>query len=179
MKTLLLTKIKNDNKWLDEWIMHHIYIGFSKIIIYDTNSSFEDYPMSDYVISMCASGKVKIKNFRNKTVDLQIESFSNEYANYDFIICLDIDEFMSSKDYDKLVDALYGEKTSLSLRTYPFDISDTKRLMLNKYFYYQNKIFINTKNKDLSNTTKIYVEKFPNRDINEWKKHVQIQNEKS
>lgn len=180
MKTLLLTSINNDNKWLDEWLRHHLKFGFSNIVIYDSNTGMNDYPLTDYAILMCTSKRIKVINYRDKILNSQDELNNKEYSNYDFVIWLSMDEYIASKEFNKIENALENATSSLSLRTYPFSINNgKKKLMLDKYFSFKNKTLKNNSNDNIENTNKLYVEKFPNRNIDDWKKYILSKNERS
>ena len=37
MKVLLCAIVKNENKYINEWLEHYKQLGFSKVILYDNN----------------------------------------------------------------------------------------------------------------------------------------------
>lgn len=119
MKATLFSIVRFNNDTLDEWIRHHLSVGFTKIFLYDNNDGLEDYPMSDYVINMCTEKKVKMFNKRNISLSFSEElikfSKSNSYNEYDCIIGLHQDEWLVS---------------SVNLKTKQFNIDEPLKLIV-------------------------------------------------
>ena len=180
MRTLLIAEIHKDNAWLDEWVRHHLEFGISDIVLFDTNVGKEDYPMSDYIINMCSSKKIKIQNFRNQKISIQIELSKFDWNQYDYCFWLNTNEYIKSKMYDNINDALKDEDTNLLLRIYPYNIENGIKKLDTKNFYTYGERTLNKTNNTLCElTNKLYIEKFPNRTEEDWKKYILVKNERS
>ena len=107
MKTLLCCIVKNENRYIDEWITYHKSIGFDDIIIYDNNDKDgETLDVEKYDF-------VKVIDFRGKYIEVldptkcvynpfmggvQEWAFTDCYLNhsdeYDWVAFLDADEYL-------------------------------------------------------------------------------------
>ena len=97
MKIAICAIAKDEGNYIAEWISHHICIGFSRIFIYNNDSA-------DRTAEVCEKfdGLVKVVAWPNRPgVRAQqqaykhfLENFSSEF---DWIICLDCDEFINLK----------------------------------------------------------------------------------
>lgn len=108
-KTLLIAVARNEDCYLHEWIFHHIYMGFDKIVIginrTDDNSIQIlnliklKYPQVEYEIldwMDCAGADVS-KGIQR----LSYSYLTNKYFSHGItdVMYLDIDEFWFSKDF--------------------------------------------------------------------------------
>ena len=99
---------KLENPYIDEWVQHHLAIGFDHIFIYDNND--EDY---EYVGDRISKNKdsVTIVPWRKRQqVGMQEEAYTDCYrtngGNYDFMAFLDVDEFLVLRSNESLKDKL-------------------------------------------------------------------------
>lgn len=101
MKSLLCAIVKNENKYIDEWLLYHHNIGFDEIILYDNNDTDGE------IIDVSKYGFVTVIDYRGKHKSLpngtnltgtQVEVYNDCYHNhtigYDWVAFFDIDEFL-------------------------------------------------------------------------------------
>ena len=84
---------KNEDKYLDEWITHHIKLGFDHIYIIDDNES----PTILELKSVKDNPKVSVIHLESQSKPLkQLRCYEEFYRKYDFDWCafIDIDEFI-------------------------------------------------------------------------------------
>jgi hypothetical protein len=95
MKIALVCIAKNENKYFDEWVRHHLKIGFDHVLIYDNNSKEKIEIASDI------KEKVKIIFWRDTDFGSQSRCYMSackEYGNqYSYMAFFDVDEFYQSK----------------------------------------------------------------------------------
>ena len=98
--------IKDEGEYLDEWIKHHLNVGFEHIFIYDNNSKI---PVKEYVKGKEYQDKVTIIPW-DLTDDPQnkaYQHFCKIYRNkVEWCSFLDIDEFFTPTEKDTTVDKL-------------------------------------------------------------------------
>ncbi len=98
MKTILFTNARDESNIL-EWVKYHIYIGFSKIYIYDHLSikSIQDI-INENVVNQNNSNKVIVEKICSDTIrktDLMDKSFKlAKNKKYDWMLYLDADEYL-------------------------------------------------------------------------------------
>lgn len=178
MKTLILAKIQNDAFWLDEWIEWHLSLGNVEILLFDINKGKTDYPMSDYAIMKCAEKKVKVKNFRNRDVSLEDEIKKTDRSKYSFAICIGIDEYIAVCENETFDSILEKNKKSLSLKVVPFSLNDgAKKIALERYGSYSDIKLECLSSFSIGNCESIFIEKYFDRTKEEWKKHIEMENE--
>ena len=111
IKTCICAIAKNENHYIREWVEHYYKLKFSNIILYDNNDingeRFDDV-INDYI----KNGFVKTINVRGKKYydsinkNLQVDIYNEAYKLYsnlyDWIMFIDIDEFLIL--YDKVND---------------------------------------------------------------------------
>lgn len=82
---------KDEEDYLDEWIQHHLSIGFDYIVFYDNNDNdkqWQVYRKYDRVIPF------KITNSKYLQLKAYSHFFTNLANNFDYVACLDCDEFI-------------------------------------------------------------------------------------
>lgn len=105
-KTAICAIIKNEHQYLDEWIKHHLNIGFNEIYLYeDFGSKSHNAITSQYSnvnLTQLSSIFDNIKNLHaDKQTALYIYFYKNYRDNIDYTAFIDIDEFiMFDKDYN-------------------------------------------------------------------------------
>ena len=101
--------IKNENMYLREWVDYHFSIGVDKIFLYNNGNDYEENPnivIQDYI----NDGKIEvIKNdyydtrpFQFKQTDAYNDCLEKNKLNFDWIVCIDVDEFISFDTYNTL-----------------------------------------------------------------------------
>ena len=100
MKSVLCAIVKNENKYLKDWIDYHYKLGFDKIVLCDNNDT-------EYI----NENSVEVLDYRNKHIEvdgikrqmefnygIQEVAYNDCYHNYsndyDWIAFLDIDEYL-------------------------------------------------------------------------------------
>ena len=90
--------VKNENKYLKEWVNHHLSLGIEKIIILDNNDIGGEV-ISDEIKHL---PQVEIRNFRGRTViqnrAYSMTVFSLNPSVYSHLITIDADEFIGLND---------------------------------------------------------------------------------
>lgn len=119
----LIAIAKNEDKYIAEWLEHHLSLGFDTIIIADNDD--------ELVLSGYASDRVVIEDY-TKVKGVQPKAYStlfNKYRKkYDWIAFFDIDEFLVIED---------GRDLKTWLSSYP----DTDVVRLNcKHFTDNNEL---------------------------------------
>lgn len=105
-KVSLCVIVRNENKYLLEYINHYIKLGFHKIYLYDNNTADEENPL-DVIQPFIDSGNLVYINFRNKKV-CQKEAYNHCLQYYkhdnDWIAFFDADEFLELPTCSKISD---------------------------------------------------------------------------
>jgi hypothetical protein len=103
-KVSLCTIIKNENKYLKEFVEHYLKLGFNKIYLYDNNDIEGETPI-DVISEYIDNGFVIYHNFRGKKV-CQLEAYNDCYKRYsvdnDWIAFFDADEFLELTRHDNI-----------------------------------------------------------------------------
>lgn len=111
-KVCLCCIVKMENLYLRDFIEYHKKMGVSQVILYDNNDENGEYPqqvIGDYI----ESGYVIYKNVRGR-YRCQLECYSecyNKYnTNYDWMVFIDVDEFIDLYEDRNLQQFLTREK---------------------------------------------------------------------
>lgn len=103
-KVLLCAIAKQENLYIREWVEYHLKLGFDHITIYDNNE-----PDGEKITDITADYKnVNVINFRGrhqKSCETQVAAYNMCYkgaCNYDWVMFMDIDEFLWFRDYDNI-----------------------------------------------------------------------------
>lgn len=103
-KVLLCAIAKQENLYIREWVEYHLKLGFDHITIYDNNEP-DGERISDVVGGY---PNVNIINFRGrhqKSCETQVAAYNACYKGagaYDWVMFMDIDEFLWFRDYDNI-----------------------------------------------------------------------------
>jgi hypothetical protein len=109
MKTAICVIIKDENDYLDEWLEHHLSLGFDKIFLYEDYGSKSHLdivkPYGDRVhlnsIDIIFNSSDPNKNVVNTGEVVQVQLFRyfpKIYKNdFDWILFNDLDEFLMLK----------------------------------------------------------------------------------
>lgn len=107
MKTALICIARNENQYLDEFVKHHLDIGFSKVFICDNGFGDEESPHG--AVSKHAD-KVEVLDWRNLPHP-QNESYARCYelvkSDFKWVAFFDCDEFLVLK-HDRSVGQFIG-----------------------------------------------------------------------
>lgn len=125
MRTAICVIIKNENDYLDEWINYHLNLGINEIFLYEDYGSKSHLdiitPYEDRVhlnpidvIYNCSNDDIEKHSFKQTQL---FEYFSKIYKNdFDWILFIDIDEFLvlSQPLHELLTE--YSDKTAIFLK---------------------------------------------------------------
>jgi len=91
MKTTICAMAKNEDRWIGEWVAHHLDLGFDEIFIYDNNSA----------VPITADGPVRIIPWKDDRQGKQLRAYNHFAANFqsDWTLFIDIDEFLCLKKH--------------------------------------------------------------------------------
>lgn len=105
IKVALCCMAKKENLYLREWVEYHLEMGFTHIFIYDNNDINEERcetPIGNFI----NSGLVTVVDYRGKkqtSCQIQVSAYQDFYnknqKDYDWIMFLDVDEFLVLKKH--------------------------------------------------------------------------------
>ena len=120
IKVCLCTNVKNENKYIKEFVQYYDKCGVDKIFLYDNNDSEEeklDEVLNDYI----SSGFVEITDCRGKTkqqLNMMNDCYKKNYDKYDWLIFYDVDEYIHLKDYTSIKQFLMDKKFNTCKKIY-------------------------------------------------------------
>lgn len=115
MKIALCLITKDENDYLEEWLLHHYKIGIDHFYIYDNESEIN---IENQINVLCENGfvvprdKITVTLWTQKNIRAQTDAYIHccKNATEDLVGFLDIDEFFMSKTMDIKKDFKYMEK---------------------------------------------------------------------
>ena len=126
MKTCILTIIKNEQEYLEEWIQYHINIGIDHIFIFedidsDSHKSITDKFPLDKVSLNSILNVFDSDDDKNEVINLKKEGkgaqfkysiaglkyIQKNYSYYDWCFVIDNDEFITLQEGKSLQDVIY------------------------------------------------------------------------
>lgn len=128
MKTAICVLIKDENDYLKEWLDHHFNLGIDEIFLYEDYGSKSHLdivkPYGDRVhlnsIDIMFNSDDESKNIINTGERVQVllfEYFPKMYKNdFDWILFIDLDEFLILKKPLQELLEKYDDKSSIYLR---------------------------------------------------------------
>lgn len=137
MKILLVAIVKNENRYLDEWVDYHYNLGFDQIVLCDNNDIDGEVITNDKVIVEDFVGQHKERHIKVRYYGTQQDAYNYCYKKYneeyDWIAYLDIDEFLTPLKTD--------------IKTYLSNLPDTADVVYinwkcygdNGHIHYENK----------------------------------------
>ena len=105
---------KDENQYFDEWIRHHLKVGFDHVFIYDNNSK------EPIEIAKDLSKFVTINKWTDSEYGSQSRAYMHacmEYDNFEYLAFLDVDEFYMSTTMNVKID-LYSLFNPIALGIY-------------------------------------------------------------
>ena len=102
-KTAICAILKNEHQYLDEWIRHHLYIGFDEIYLYEdfgskSHSIITDKYSNVHLIQLSEIFD-EIKHLHGDKQNALYIYFYQNYKNvFDYTAFIDIDEFIMFED---------------------------------------------------------------------------------
>ena len=130
MKTCIITIIKDEQLYLEEWIAYHLKLGIDKIFIYeDINSSSHSYITSKYqnvelrhVLDLFKTEQERADEIIRR---LDLQKFQNNYFNlayktvrpyFDWCFIMDVDEYITIDDDLHTILAKYNDYDAFMLQ---------------------------------------------------------------
>lgn len=121
-RVALCATAKNENKYIREWVEYYLGIGVSKIFLYDNNDvdgeQFETV-IGDYI----SSKHVTVLNRRGAIIDIRkgkyklnlqdllyAECYEHHKDDFDWMMFLDIDEFLTSPSKLNIIDYINSNR---------------------------------------------------------------------
>lgn len=117
----IFTNIKNENRYLEEWLNHHIRLGFNKFILYEDEGSvshidiikkYKDIIDIDFYDNVLFDDGIHFKDF------ISFKHILNNYNDIDWLVKLDPDEFFFLPGNTKIDDYLYRMNDSINQITF-------------------------------------------------------------
>lgn len=115
LKTALICIAKMENRYIRDFVEYHRHLGFTHIFIYDNNDVdgeqftevIDDYIREGYVTILNVRGAAGELFIEEKSYELQSSVYTHCYHNfckeYDWVMALDIDEFLTFTDENMTV----------------------------------------------------------------------------
>jgi hypothetical protein len=116
-KLAIIAIFKNESHILKEWIEHHLNMGVDKFLLIDNGSS-DNY--LHIIKKYIDENKVtlKIDETKWKQNELYNKYYLHECKNYDWVMVIDLDEFVYSKNgFNKITDYLDTVKSDIDAVT--------------------------------------------------------------
>jgi hypothetical protein len=112
----------NEERYIDEWIKYHLFLGFSHIYIYDNSD--------DNILKNKQSDRITIIHYPGKTKQLEVYNiFISEYkSKHIWAAFIDCDEFIVLKKHDNILSFLnqYNNCGAIALNWLMFGTSNQK-----------------------------------------------------
>lgn len=98
MQKAIVTIVKNEHRYLEEWVVYHLFLGFNKIIIYEDYGSKSHKEICDTYtnVELIPLSKTEVLDFKGtKTQRTLFDYALKKYkGTYDWILFSDPDEFL-------------------------------------------------------------------------------------
>lgn len=108
MQVALCAMAKCENLYINEWCDYHLSIGFDHIYIYDNNE-----PDGEKIVDVINDERISVVDYRGKhqaSCETQVKAYNDCYkicaGNYDWVMFIDIDEFLTLPDWPNIKDFL-------------------------------------------------------------------------
>lgn len=118
--------LRNEEKFLDEWLVYHRIIGINHFFLYDDDPklSLQNFmlPHSDYTTVIPWYGKNKPLSEMKNQIQAYLHAVNNCISGYDWVIFLDGDEFVVIKRHKNVQHFLseFGDASAVSLNWHIF-----------------------------------------------------------
>jgi hypothetical protein len=130
-KLSIMAIFKNEELYLEEWLIHHIKEGIHHFYLYSNDINMKKYKFLDKYkdkITLIPWTNVKIKKHSTTQRDAYTHCIINYIDEYDFLLMLDIDEFLVSLLKNKKVIDIVNK----------FDKNKVKAVNLQRYNFGAN-----------------------------------------
>ena len=108
LKICLCVVAKNENKYIEEFVVHYQNYNVDKIFIYD-NNDINGEKMESKLSRYIDDNFVEILNFRGKNTRQRIifqDCYTKNYQLFNWLLFYDIDEFIYLRNYKNIQDYL-------------------------------------------------------------------------
>lgn len=109
---LLCTIARLENDYIREFVEYYRRLGVTNICLYDNNHEGEEN-FKDVIGDYIARGFVILKDYRSKRTPFQLDAYNECYSEYggkyDWIMFLDVDEFVFLNGFDTIGEYLSNE----------------------------------------------------------------------
>lgn len=108
MQVALCAMAKCENLYINEWCEYHLALGFDHIYIYDNNE-----PDGERITDVINDEHISVVDYRGKhqaSCETQVKAYNDCYSKcsgkYDWIMFIDIDEFLTLPGWESIKDFL-------------------------------------------------------------------------
>lgn len=108
MQVALCAMAKCENRYIKEWCDYHLELGFDHIFIYDNNE-----PDGERITDVVGGDGITVVDYRGrhqKSCETQVNAYNDCYrecsGKYDWVLFIDVDEFLTLPDWDNVKDFL-------------------------------------------------------------------------
>ena len=140
IRVCICSIVKNENKYLREFVSHYKNYGIDKIFIYD-NNEINDEKIEDVLADYIKSGFIKIINIRGKT-KMQFPAYNHCYKEnkkkYNWLIFYDVDEFIHLTNFNSIKKYLSNKRFNKCNVVYLNQVMHTDS---NQIYYYNKSLF--------------------------------------
>ena len=140
IRVCICSIVKNENKYLREFVLHYKNYGIDKIFIYD-NNDVNGEKIEDVLADYIKSGFIKIINIRGKT-KMQFPAYNHCYKEnkkkYNWLIFYDVDEFIHLAKFNSIKKYLSNKRFNKCNVVYLNQVMHTDS---NQIYYYNKSLF--------------------------------------
>lgn len=154
IRPCVLVLAKNEEVFLDEWINHHLELGFERIFIIDNNDFSNALKIDNENVTIIPFNGVEFGWFWGGTIQLDAYNYALSYikeTKYNYVMIVDVDEFLAFHSYDNVKDFIKNEMidkeqniAEIVWETYDDNNiiweKDTKPSVVETYTHKQNKM---------------------------------------
>ena len=100
-KVCISSPVKNENRYIKEYVEHYLKYGVDKVFIYD-NNEINGERLEDAIGRFIKSGIVEVVDYRGKVTplfDIMNDCYQRNYQIYDWIIYFEVDEHIHLYNY--------------------------------------------------------------------------------
>tara|TARA_Y100000389_G_scaffold26815_1_gene23055 strand:- start:13306 stop:14292 length:987 start_codon:yes stop_codon:yes gene_type:complete len=97
----LLCRFKNERHILFEWVHHHLLEGIDKIFLIDHKSDDNFLEVNPWLDVLIKENKLELLKSKSDKQVVDYNYYRKRYQEYDWLICMDMDEFIYSPEKDK------------------------------------------------------------------------------
>lgn len=132
IKLCLCTPLKNENRYIIEFVQFYKQLGVDKIFLYDNNDE-KGENLNDVVNDYVKSGLVEVSDWRGKSQEIakmMDDCYQKNNKKYDWLIFYEVDEYIHLKDYINIKSFLNDKK-----------FEKCQKIYLNWVFHTDNNLF--------------------------------------